>query len=144
MSLRAALDGYLGDGGALELEYAIGDAFSGRTELRLSGDGAYRTSSTATANREPLEFTGSVDAGRVRDVVSALVDARVWEAEHVRGKPGEDDPEATIAARSPHGAGEVTLWVSEIRRVPPFAAAQDALLEFARTVSGGRILEPGR
>jgi hypothetical protein len=144
MSLRAALDGYLDDGGELELDYAIGDTFSGRTELRLSGDGAYRASSTATAGREPLEFTGSVDAGRVRDVVAALVDARVWEAGHVRSKPGEDDPEATIAARSPQGAGEVTLWVSEIRRVPPFAAGQEALLGFVRAVSDGRILEAGR
>ena len=144
MSLRAALDGYLSDGGELELDYAIGDTFSGRTELRLSGDGAYRASSTATANREPLEFTGSVDAGEVRDVVAALVAARVWEAEHVRAKPSEDDPPATIAARSPHGAGEVTLWVSEIRRVPGFATAQEALLGFIRAVSDGRILEAGR
>jgi hypothetical protein len=68
----------------------------------------------------------------------------VWETEHVRAKPGEDDPSATIAARSPHGAGEVKLWVSEIRRVPPFAAAQEALLGFVRAVSDGRILEAGR
>lgn len=144
MSLRAALEGYLQDGGELELVYAIGDAFSGRTELRLGGEGAYRASSTATAGREPLEFAGSVEAAEVRDVVAALVDAQVWEADHVRSKPGEDDPEATVAARSPHGAGEVTLWVSEIRRVPPFAAAQEVLLGFVRAVSDGRVLEPGR
>ena len=137
--LREALEGP-----DLEIDYTIGDAFSGRTELSLRGDGGYRVSSTPTAGREPVEFTGSVDPAEVEGLVSALRDARVWESEHVRKRPREDDPEATVAARSEAGNGEVTLWVSEIARVPQFAAAQDALLAFARRVSDGAILEEGR
>ena len=142
MSLRAVLEGYLRDGGALALDYGIGDGFSGRTEVELHGDGAYRAMTTGTPDRRPIEFTGTTDD--VRGVVGALVDARVWEAAHVRERPREDDPEAVIAARSDVGEGEVRLWISEIPDVPQFAAAQDALLAFAREVSGGRILEPGR
>jgi hypothetical protein len=142
MSLQAVLEGYLRDGGALALDYGIGDDFSGRTEVALHGDGAYRAMTTGTPDRRPIEFTGSTDG--VREIVAALVDARVWEAAHVRARPREDDPEAVIAARSDAGDGEVRLWVSEIPDVPQFAAAQDALLAFARQVSDGRIVEPGR
>jgi hypothetical protein len=137
--LREALEGP-----DLEIEYTIGDAFSGRTELSLRDDGTYRASSTATTGRRLVEFSGTVEPPEVERIVSALKDARVWEAEHVRAKPREDDPEATVAVRSPRASGEVRLWVSEIARVPQFAAAQDALLEFARGVSDGAILERGR
>jgi hypothetical protein len=137
--LREALDGP-----DLEIDYAIGDAFSGRTELSVRGDGSYHASSTATAGREPVEFTGTVAPAEVEQIVSALKDARVWESEHVRSKPREDDPEAIVAVRSSATSGEVRLWVSEIARVPQFAAAQDALLAFARRVSDGAILEAGR
>jgi hypothetical protein len=143
--LRETLERYLTDGGGdLALDYAIGDGFSGRTELTLGGDGAYRAMSTGTPDRRPIEFTGTVDATAVRGVVEALTQARVWEAVHVRDRPGEDDPEASIAAASPEGGGEVRLWVSEIRRVPQFAQAQDALLAFLRQVSEGAIRETGR
>jgi hypothetical protein len=137
--LREALDGP-----DVQIDYAIGDAFSGRTELSLRGDGSYRASSTATAGREPVEFSGTVEPAEVERIVAALRDARVWESEHVRAKPREDDPEATVAVRSAAASGEVRLWVSEIGRVPQFAAAQDALLGFARRVSDGAILEQGR
>ena len=142
--LRETLERYLTDGGELALDYAIGDGFSGRTELSLGADGAYRAMTTGTPDRRPIEFAGTVDATAVRGVVEALTEARVWEAAHVRDRPGEDDPEASISARSPSGGGEVRLWVSEIRRVPQFAQAQDALLAFARQVSDGAILESGR
>jgi hypothetical protein len=143
--LRETLERYLTDGGGeLALDYAIGDGFSGRTELTLGGDGAYRAMSTGTPDRRPIEFTGTVDATAVRGVVEALTEARVWEAVHVRDRPGEDDPEASIAAASPAGGGEVRLWVSEIRRVPQFAQAQDALLAFLHQVSEGAIRETGR
>ena len=137
--LREALDGP-----DVEIDYTIGDAFSGRTELSLRGDGAYRASSTATAGREPVEFTGTVSPAEAEGIVAALKDARVWESAHVRSKPREDDPEAVIAVRSSDARGEVRLWVSEIARVPQFGAAQDALLGFARRVSDGAILEQGR
>ena len=142
MSLQAVLEGYLRAGGALALDYGIGDAFSGRTEVELHGDGAYRAMTTGTPDRQPIEFTGSTD--RVRDIVAALADVRVWEAAHVRERPREDDPEAVIAARSDAGDGEVRLWISEIPDVPQFAAAQAALLAFARDVSDGGINAPGR
>ena len=142
--LREALEGYLTEGGELALDYAIGDGFSGRTELTLGADGAYRAMTTGTPDRQPIEFTGTVDAAAVRGVIEALTEARVWEAAHVRDRPGEDDPEAWISARSGGGRGEVRLWVSEIRGVPPFAQAQDTLIAFARQVSDGAILKTGR
>ena len=142
--LRESLERYLADGGELALDYAIGDSFSGRTELTIGADGAYRAMTTGTPDRQPIEFRGTADAAAVRGVVEALAEARVWEAAHVRDRPGEDDPEATISARSAAGGGEVRLWVSEIQRVAQFAQAQDALLAFARQVSDGAIRETGR
>ena len=126
------------------VRYRIGDSFSGETGLDLHGDGTYEAFSTATAGRQRRTYSGQLPADQVRALVRALRDAKVWEARHVRSKPREDDPPASLFIAADGRDAEVTLWVSEIGRVPPFAAAQDAVLDVVRQISGGEVLETGR
>jgi hypothetical protein len=145
--MEALLNGYL-DGsvapGDFVLRYRIGDSFSGETRLDLRGDGTYDASSTATAGRERRSYQGRLPADQVQALARAVRDARVWEARHVRDKPREDDPPASLSVAGDGRDADVTLWVSEIGRVPQFAAAQDAVLELIRRISGGEVLESGR
>ena len=94
--------------------------------------------------RRVIRFPFDVPPAMPTPIIPCKCEGTAGCAAHVRDRPGEDDPEASISARSPSGGGEVRLWVSEIRRVPQFAQAQDALLAFARQVSDGRIRESGR
>jgi hypothetical protein len=132
--------------GALDgvLSYAVGDEFRGATELRLGSDGAYELSSTRTAGRQKLTFEGRVDPERVRAVAAAWREARVWEVEHLRSKPGEDDPEAVLALETGGRRSDVVLWVSEVPSSEPFQRAREPLLELIQELSDGQILEYGR
>ncbi len=145
--MEALLTGYL-DGtiapADLVVCYRIGDAFSGETGLDLRGDGTYDAFSTATAGRQRRTYRGQLSVDDARALVRALCDARVWEARHVRSKPREDDPLASLSVTADGADAAVELWVSEIDRVPPFAAAQDAVLDVIRRISGGEVLESGR
>ena len=145
--MEELLNGYL-DGsivpGDFVLRYHIGDSFSGETRLELRGDGAYDASSTATAGRTPRSYSGHIPSDEVEALGRALRDARVWEARHVRSKPREDDPPASLSVSADSRAAEVTLWLSEVGRVPQFATAQDAVLALIRRISGGEVLESGR
>jgi hypothetical protein len=144
--MEELLNGYL-DGsvapGDFVLRYRIGDPFSGETRLDLRGDGTYDASSTATADRERRNYRGQLPADQVQALARALRDARVWEARHVRDKPREDDPPASLSVAADGRDADVTLWVSEIGRVPQFAAAQNAVLALIRRISGGEVLESG-
>lgn len=126
------------------LSYAVGDEFRGATELRLGSDGAYELSSTRTAGRQKLTFEGRIDPERVRAVAAAWREARVWEVEHQRSKPGEDDPEAILALETGDRRSEVVLWVSEVPASDAFQRAREPLLELIQELSDGAILEYGR
>jgi hypothetical protein len=126
------------------LSYAVGDEFRGATELRLGSDGAYELSSTRTADRQRLTFEGRIDPERVRAVAAAWRGARLWEVEHLRSKPGEDDPEAILALETGGRRSAVVLWVSEVRTSEPFQRAREPLLELIQELSDGEILEHGR
>jgi hypothetical protein len=126
------------------IHYRIGDAFSGETEFHLRGDGSYELRSTATAGREERTYEGRVDTNVVTALARALSDAQVWEKVHVRSKPREDDPLATIGVEANGVGGEVELWASEIADSPPFRAAQEHVLGLVRELSNGEVLEEGR
>jgi hypothetical protein len=128
----------------LVLRYRIGDSFSGETGLELRGDGTYDAFSTATEGRQRRGYRGRLPAEEVQALVRALQDARVWDARHVRSKPREDDPPASLSVAADGREADVTVWVSEIGQVPSFAAAQDAVLDLIRRISGGEVLESGR
>jgi hypothetical protein len=144
---RIVLDGFL-DGtiapADFVLRYRIGGAMTDETALELRGDGHYEGFSTATAGGQRLEYAGEVAGEAVRELVTALVDARVWEAEHVvRHRPKGDVP-AVIAVSGAGSEAQVTLWASEIADVPQFDAAQAAVLALIRRLSDGAVVEPGR
>ena len=126
------------------LSYAVGDEFRGATELRLGSDGAYELSSTRTADRQRLTFEGRIDPERVRAVAAAWREARVWEVEHLRSKPGEDDPEAVLALEAGNRRSAVVLWVSEVPSSDAFQRAREPLLVLIQELSDGQILEYGR
>jgi hypothetical protein len=145
--VEALLNGYL-DGTVAPADfvvrYRIGDSFSGETGLDLHGDGTYDAFSTATAGKQRRSYRGQLSIDDVQALVRALHEARIWEARHVRSKPREDDPLASLSVTADGRDATVMLWVSEIGRVPPFAAAQDAVLDVIRRISGGEVLESGR
>jgi hypothetical protein len=126
------------------LSYRVGDEFRGATELRLAADGSYELSSTRTAGRRRLTFEGRIDAERVRAVAAAWRAARLWDVEHQRAKPGEDDPEAILALETGGRRSDVVLWVSEVPSSEPFRRAREPLLELVQELSDGQILEYGR
>ena len=145
-SMRAWLQGYLAGQvppAELTILYHIGDEFSGETDFRLRGDGAYTLWSTATSGRARRDFAGQVERGAVQEVARALIDARIWDVHHVRSLPGDDDPESRIAVRKGDTQQTVALWVSEIGERPAFAEAQEAILNLIRAVSRGEVLEVG-
>jgi hypothetical protein len=141
--LNRYLDGTVAPGDFV-LRYQIGDSFSGETRLQLRGDGTYDAFSTATAGRQRRSYSGQLPTDQVQALARALRDARVWEARHVRDKPREDDPPASLSVSAGGDDAGVTLWVSEIGRVPQFAAAQDAVLAMIRRISDDEVLESGR
>jgi hypothetical protein len=114
------------------------------TALELRGDGRYEAESTATAGGRRLTYTGELPGEEVRALISALVDARVWDAEHVIRRQPKGDVPAVIAVSAGEEEAEVTVWASEIADVPQFDAAQAAVLAVVRRVSDGEVLEPGR
>lgn len=126
------------------LVYHIGDEFSGETEFRIKGDGDYYLQSTVTAGRESKTYTGRIDPTQVAELVTALQQAGVWEVRHIRSRPGEDDPEASLTLESGGTTTRVALWVSEIRESPQFTQAQQALLPLIRRLSNGEVLEGGQ
>ena len=127
-----------------DLSYEIGDEFRGATELRLGSDGTYELRSTRTAGLQKLTFEGRVDPERVRAVAAAWREAQLWEVEHQRSKPGEDDPEAILALETGGRRSEVVLWVSEVPSSDAFQRAREPLLELIQELSDGQILEYGR
>ena len=146
-AVRDVLDGFL-DGtiapGDFVLRYRIGSAMKDETELELRGDGGYEAESTATAGGRRLTYAGELPVEDVRALVTALVDARVWEAQHVIRRQPKGDVPAVIAVSGGGAEEAVTLWASEIADVPQFDAAQAAVLAVIRRVSDGEVLEPGR
>lgn len=126
------------------IHYHIGNSFSGETEFRLQGGGNYELSSTVTKGRQRKTYTGQVEVEQVKQVVKELLDAEVWKVKHFRDKPGDDDPEASIEIEASGQKFKVVLWVSEIRKSPQFAKAQQELLTLTHTLSAGEILETGQ
>jgi hypothetical protein len=126
------------------LSYEVGNEFRGATELRLGSDGTYELSSTRTADRQKLKFEGRVDPARVRAAAAAWREARLWEVEHQRSKPGEDDPEAILALDAGGRRSDVVLWISEVPSSEAFQRAREPLLELIQELSDGQILEYGR
>jgi hypothetical protein len=126
------------------LRYRIGGAMTDETALELRGDGRYEAFSTATVGGRRLEYAGELPREDVRALVAALVDARVWEAEHVVRRQPKGDVPAVIAVSGGGAEAEVGLWASEIADVPQFDAAQAAVLALIRRVSDGAVVEPGR
>jgi hypothetical protein len=145
--MRDVLDGFL-DGtvapGDFVLRYRIGSVMTDETALELHGDGRYEAESTATAGGRRLAYRGELPHEEVRALVTALADARVWEAQHVVRRQPKGDVPAVIAVSAGGAESDVTLWASEIQDVPQFDAAQAAVLAVLRRVSNGEVLEPGR
>jgi len=145
--MQASIEGFL-DGSAPDgdfaLEYHIGNSFSGETRLRLRGTGDYEAFSTVTEGRRQLDFQGRLERARVERLVAALRDARVWEARPADRERMLDDPLAAIVVSRGGEEDRVALPASHISAVAPFAAAQAAILELVREVSGGAVLEAGR
>lgn len=57
---------------------------------------------------------------------------------------GLDNPEARIEVRAGEDAFAAVLWVSEIDDVKPFDEIQEQILDLARRLSDGEVLEGGR
>jgi hypothetical protein len=127
----------------VSVTYHIGDAFNGETRLEVRGDGGFELSSTVTAGRQPLDWDGVLPAPRVGALARALIDARVWEAQPFR-KAGDDDPLATITVAGTAEPHSVGVPASQTHAVEQFATSQAAMLELARELSGGAVLEEGR
>ncbi len=142
-SLQAYLDKQI-PASDFAIHYHIGDDFSGETDFQLRGDGTYELWSTVTPGRQHRTYSGQVSLAQVEQLVQELLAAEVWQTKHVRDKPGEDDPEASITIEADGQTFQVVLWVSEIRDSPPFARSQQALLTLVHTVSGGEVLEGGQ
>jgi hypothetical protein len=128
----------------LTITYTIGDAFSGETYLRLSGDGRYEVWSTAVQGRQRKEYAGQLEKSEVETLVQLMLDNQLWTVSHVRSKPGEDDPLSVIQVSENGRSSQVELWVSEIRQVPAFDNVQEGLLAIVKRVSDGEVLEAGR
>lgn len=126
------------------VHYHIGDVFSGETDLVLNGVGHYELWSTATRGRQRREYSGEVDHDRVAEVVDALLASEIWTAGHVREKPGDDDPEASISIECRDKESRISLWVSEIPASRQFQLAQKSLLALVHGLSAGDILERGQ
>src|SRR5262245_45155261 len=78
------------------IHYQIGNSFSGETEFRLRGDGRFELWSTVTGGRQPKAYSGLVGVERIEEVAKVLLDAEVWETQHLLDVPVPDDPEASI------------------------------------------------
>ncbi|MBZ0304317.1 MAG: hypothetical protein K8J31_31565 [Anaerolineae bacterium] len=128
----------------LTITYHIGDDFSGETYLELRGDGVYELWSTATAGRQRRSYSGQTDQAAVENLARSMIEQRLWEVQHVRSKPGEDDPLVSIQVATPANRAEVLLWISEVRQVAAFAAVQAELLDLIHSLSNHEILEGGR
>jgi hypothetical protein len=143
--VEALLNGYL-DGTVapadLVVRYRIGDSFTGETGLDLRGDGTYDAFSTVTAGRQRRSYRGQLPVDDARSLVRALRDARFWEARHVRSKPREDDPLASLSVAAGGRDAAVEVWVSEIELVPPFAAARHHPPDLGRRGARDRSLSP--
>lgn len=126
------------------IRYHIGNTFSGETDFRLRGDGAYALWSTVTEGRRKRTYAGQIEEARVERLAALFLESRIWEARHLRQTPAMDDPRATIGVESGGQASEVALWASEIPDSPPFAEAQRELLALIHDLSTGEILEGGR
>jgi hypothetical protein len=127
----------------VSVTYHIGDAFNGETRLEVRGDGAFTLFSTVTAGRQPLEWDGVLPAHRVGALARVLIDAGVWDAQPFR-KQGDDDPLATITVAGNAESRSVGVPASQTHAVEQFATSQAVLLELARELSGGAVLEEGR
>ena len=126
------------------IHYHIGNSFSGETEFMLGGDGNYELWSTVTKGRHRITYSGQVEVEQVKQVAKEFLDAEIWKTEHLREKPIPDDPEASIIIECAGQKFKVVLWVSEIRKSPQFAKAQQSLLTLVHTLSSGEILETGQ
>lgn len=146
-TMQETLEAYLSaesPDGSLALHYRIGDAFSGLTDFRLSGDGRYELTSSVTQGRKRKQYTGGAGAAAFQALARAILDERLWEVAHVRQRPGEDDPPAIVEVETPEQMFTVKLWVSEIRLCPAFGRVQTRILDLVRTLSSGEVLESGR
>jgi hypothetical protein len=145
--MQDAIEAFLrGDlsGGTFVLRYRIGSGFTGLTTLEVRGDGEYEAVSTVTEGRRKLRFTGRISRARLERLVQAIAEARVWETPADSGIPKLDEPVPAIAVEADGEKQEVAVPASQLEEVPAFARAQEVLLEFAREVSDGAVLERGR
>jgi hypothetical protein len=146
-TMEQALRAYLSEGATrpeLTIHYHIGNSFSGETELRLRGDGAYELWSTVTQGRQRKTYSGTVEVSRVEELVRKFLEVELWNVRHLGQKRAHDDPEASIGIEINGERFAVALWVSEISQSPAFSQAQQELLSLARDVSAGEVLEQGR
>jgi hypothetical protein len=127
----------------LAIRYHVGNSFSGETELRLGGDGKYELWSTVTKGRQRKTYSGQLEVEQVEQVAKELLENEIWEIKHFPDGPVPDDPEASIEIECAGQKFKAALWVSEIRKSPRFAKAQQALLTLVHTLSDGEILESG-
>jgi hypothetical protein len=141
--MRELLERLAAGASDVSVTYHIGDAFNGETRLAVRGDGAFTLFSTVTAGRQARDWDGVLPAQRVDALARALIDARVWEARPFR-KAGDDDPLATITVAGTAEPRSVAVPASQTHAVEQFASSQAALLELARELSGGAVLEVGR
>jgi hypothetical protein len=126
------------------LVYDIGRPTPRVTRLELEGTGAYRLESDATDDRTRRRYEGEADPATLRELLSVLAATRIWESEHVRKRaPGE--AEARIALRADGGEeAAVVAWAGEVRKIPAFQDATNAILQVISALSGGEVKEPGR
>lgn len=143
--MGALLDRFEAGEPRVSLTYHIGDAFSGETRLIIDGSGAWSLFSTVTEGRRARQWEGTLGAPRVTALARLLIDAEVWGAQPLR-RAGDDDPLASITLRDSDGETTQTVAVpaSQTQAVAQFAAAQAPLLELARELSHGAVLEVGR
>jgi hypothetical protein len=145
--MHDTLSGYLSKNiraSDFSIHYHIGDDFSGETDFRVKGNGEYSLWSTVTEGRQRRTYKGELPPSEVEELATKLLQADLDSVKHVHPRPGEDDPEATISIAHGNKKSQATLWTSEIRECPPFAAAQKSLLALVQRVSRGEVLEAGQ
>ena len=128
----------------LTINYHIGNAFSGETDLRLRGDGIYELWSTVTQDRQHRRYSGQLNVADVHELVQTIQSVRLWEVQHIFMEGGRDNPEARIVVTANEESFTVVLWVMEIEDVPAFDEVQEKILTLVRRVSDGEVLEVGR
>lgn len=128
----------------LQIHYHIGNTFSGETDFRLRGDGAYQLSSTVTQERQRRDYSGQLDMTEVQDLARTALSGRLWEVKHFLVKRGRDNPEVLIEVKAGKESSATVLSVREVEEVPAFDKVQSEILTLVHRVSCGEVLEVGR